>query len=477
MGKQNFVNVDRSTPMLLPPDLREWVEDDDLAHFVLEAVGACDLSRARVNGRGSGSAQYPPSMMLAVLLYCYATGTFSSRAIETLTYRNVSVRYLAANHHPDHDTICKFRRENRPLIKEVFAQVLHLAGALNLAQMGTICIDGTKILASANKRRTFNHEQLDQQELRLNQQIEELLDRAETADQAEADDATRLPEELKGRQKLRARVQEAREQLRAQVEERAREREADREAWKKEPIGDSPRKRSSEPGEKDRINLTDPQSALMPLAGGGYAQGYNAQLAVSAELHSIIVAADVCTQTNDRQQLEPMGEAVLQVAGEQLKTICVDNGYDNPRQVHALEECPGVEVICAQKKKGSTEKAPSEGKQEPPAGSEALQAEAAGSGSADAEAQVAAGARQSSARRRSQEIRDKMAERARSKEGRQQLKLRAITVEPVFGIIKSVLGFRRFLLRGLEKVQLEWELVAVAFNCRRLSRFAAAARR
>lgn len=475
MGKQNFVNVDRSTPMLLPPDLRDWVEDDDLAHFVLEAVGACDLSLARVNARGTGSAQYPPAMMLAVLLYCYATGTFSSRAIETLTYRNVSVRYLAANHHPDHDTLCKFRRENHPLIKEVFTQVLRLAGALNLAQMGTICIDGTKILASASKRRTFNREQLEQQELRLNQQIDELLARAETADQAEADDATRLPEELKGRQKLRDRVQQAREQLRAQVEERAREREADRQAWKKEPIGDCPRKRSTEPGKSDRINLSDPQSALMPLAGGGYAQGYNAQLAVSAELHSIIVASAVCTQTNDRQQLEPMGEAAVQVAGEQLKTLCVDNGYDSPRQIHALEERSGVEVICAQKKKNSTEKAPSEDEQEPPTGSGAVQGEATESASPPS-VESRTQARQALYHKRSKAIGERMAERARSKEGRRLLRLRRVTVEPVFGIIKSVLGFRRFMLRGLEKVKLEWELVAVAFNCRRLSRFAAARR-
>ena len=127
---ERFVNVDRQTPMFLLPDLREWVADNELAHLVLEAVELCDLRTARCNVRGSGSEQYPPSMMLALLIYAYTTGLFSSRRIERATYESVAVRYLCANHHPDHDTVAKFRRENEALFRSCFTQVLLLARKL-----------------------------------------------------------------------------------------------------------------------------------------------------------------------------------------------------------------------------------------------------------------------------------------------------------------------------------------------------------
>ncbi len=148
-----LVNVDRKTPMLLPPDLRDWVQDDDLVHFVIDAIAELDLSGSRINQRGTGDEQYPPSMMLALLIYCYATGIFSSRQIERATYQNVSVRYLAANTHPDHDTVARFRRENSSLIRSTFVQLLHLAKTSGLLRLGTVALDGTKMGASAAKRR------------------------------------------------------------------------------------------------------------------------------------------------------------------------------------------------------------------------------------------------------------------------------------------------------------------------------------
>src|ERR1700690_3325581 len=119
-----FVNIDRGTPMLLPPDLRDWVQEDDLAHFIIEAVQAVDLSLAALNVRGTGSEQYPPGMMLGLLIYCYAQGIFSSRQIERATHQHISVRYLTGNTHPDHDTVAKFRRENAALIRSAFVQLL-----------------------------------------------------------------------------------------------------------------------------------------------------------------------------------------------------------------------------------------------------------------------------------------------------------------------------------------------------------------
>ena len=150
-----FVNIDRETPMLLPVDMREWVRGDDLAHFVLEAVEGMELGVAAINQRGSGSEQYPPGMMMALLLYCYASGIFSSRRIEAASHWHVSVRYLAGNTHPDHDTIANFRRVNRELVQRSFVRVLELAREMGLLQMGTIVIDGTKLWANAAKRSHF----------------------------------------------------------------------------------------------------------------------------------------------------------------------------------------------------------------------------------------------------------------------------------------------------------------------------------
>ena len=425
--------------MLLPPDLRDWVSDDDLAHFILEAVEGVDLSQARVNMRGSGSKQYPPGMMLGVLIYCYATGVFSSRRIEQMTYRHLSVRYLAANEHPDHDTICTFRRENGPLIKAAFTQVLKLAAALNLAKVGSVCIDGTKILANAAKRRTFNEEELLTREKQLQSQIDALLEEAEEADQSTTEkDGTQLPGELKGREQLKQQIRRAREQLAEQVQERAKEREHARKDWEKERIGDRPRRLSSKPGNSDRINLSDPQSALMPMAKGGYEQGYNAQLGVSAELNAVIVAAEVNAQTNDRSQLLPMAKAVAAQIPEFFQQAVVDTGYDNSRHIFEVEGTLGVEVIC------SPQRSPSQKNQKRSGGRCAIH------------------------RKNLQRLRAKQRAKAESDEGKSWLRLRRMTVEPVFGLIKSVLGFRRFSLRGLEKVDLEWKLVAAAFNCRKL---------
>ena len=142
---ERCVNVDRQTPMFLPPDLREWAADNELAHLILEVVELCDVRAARCNVRGSGSEQYPPTMMLALLIYAYATGLFSSRRIERATYESVAVRYLCANHHPDHDTIAKFRRENEALFRSCFSQVLLLAQEAGVLRVGAVNVDGTRL--------------------------------------------------------------------------------------------------------------------------------------------------------------------------------------------------------------------------------------------------------------------------------------------------------------------------------------------
>jgi transposase len=401
----------------------------------MEAVAGTNLDGAVERVHGGGSLAYPPGLMLGLLIYAYAQGMFSSRAIERATYQHVGVRYLCANLHPDHDTICKFRRENRGLVKAVFAQVLQLAQAMGLLQVGTVCLDGTKILANAAKRRTLEWKQLEAVQKRVEGQIEELLAQAEAADTAGEADGGSLPQELASRRRLQEKMQEARTRLREMAVERAAERAEDRQKWEANPIGDAPREWRAEPQPQDRINLSDPQSALLPLKGGGYGPAYNVQVATSGEACALIVATGVCTQSNDRQQVLPMSQQIK--AAVSVQTLVMDGGYDHPRQIEESERTLEVEIYA------------------PP--------------QAAPERERRAGGRTSQARQRSQSLRAAMRTRVQSARGQELALLRQTTVEPAIGIIKSVLGFRRFSLRGLEKVSTEWELVALAFNCRRIA--------
>lgn len=426
-----FVDVDRNTPMLLPPDLRDWVERDDLVHFLVDALEVLDLSAARINHRGTGSEQYPPGMMLALLIYCYANGIFSSRQIEKATYQNVSVRYLAANRHPDHDTIASFRRQNSTLLRSAFVQLLQLARRAGMLQVGVLALDGTKLQANASKRKTLTAAQIEQELSHLDQRISQLLESAEKADQNDTD-STELPVELTDAQARRARLMEAKAQLDQQVHRRHRQRQ---EEYERRPPGDRPRRVPAEPRPTDTINPTDPDSRLTPSAQARCIQGYNAQLVVSAQHRGLIVAADVVPDANDIQQLEPMIEQAVENVGP-VSHVLVDTGYENVRQIVALEKRHRLEVLC------------------PPAATANAKEQEVG---------------RSPWRRQRKAKRQQLRDRLQTGVGRTLYRLRRTTVEPAIGIIKSTLGFVRFGLRGLNHVKTEWLLVSLAFNCRRMA--------
>lgn len=403
-----YVNIDRDTPMLLPCDLRDWVAQDDLVHFVLEAVNGVDLRGVPMNERGTGSEQYPPRMMLGLLIHSYATGVFSSRKIERLTYQDLSVRYLCGNTHPDHDTIADFRARHRDLFQRSFVAVLKLARELKLVHLGTVHIDGTKILADATKRVTLDAAMLDQQlELADRELSEALLEQAEQADRDDTDRGYRLPRELADAAQRKAKLQAAREVLEARAA-----------------AAITPRKTT--------VNLTDPDSRLVPDPKGGYHQGYNAQLAVEA--HGVIVGQCVSQTTNDRVELAATAASVVAEPGE-IAHLVVDQGYDNQPQITAVEEALDVTVVCTPQRSSGT---PSP--------------------------------RRTHARAQRAALRLQRARFAHSPLGRELLYERQTTIEPVIGSIKHNLGFRRFHLRGLEKVRSEWSLVTTAYNCRQLWR-------
>jgi hypothetical protein len=293
------------------------------------------------------------------------------------------------------------------------------------------------MMANAAKRRSMSLKELKEGEARLQQRIEELLAEAEAADSRPESSSGSLPGELAGRQKLKEKFQQARALLAEQTRERATERDRDREQWKANPIGDAPRKVDPQPKEADRINLTDPQSSFMPMYTGGYAAGFNAQMAVTGEGCGLIVATEVCQQSNDRQQLLGMARLIKEAVPE-VEQIVVDTGYDHARQIEEAERLLEVKVYCPPQEAPT----PSKPRKKQPKASQ----------------------------KRSQHLREQMRERVKSPDGKRLMRLRKTTVEPAFGIIKQTLGFRRFSLRGLEKVRTEWTLVALAFNCRRIAR-------
>jgi transposase len=450
-----FVNVDRNTPMFLPPDIREWVGGNDLAHYILEAVEVTDLSTAARNERGSGSAQYPPGMMLALLIYCYATGTLSSRRIERATFESLAVRFLCANEHPDHDTIATFRRVNEPLIKQCFVRVLELARESGLGQLGTVCIDGTKLLANASKRRTHSAAAVSEELRLLEVEVEGLLARAAVEDNQPEQDGLTLPQALDNAAKRREVLKRALANLEARKPV-AREpappagktrkpvaREPAPPAGKtRKPVAREPAPPAVEPpppkaqlprakASAPQVHLSDPDSALMPTRQAGYVQGYNAQLCVQADGLGLIVAALVTNQTNDRQQLVPVLAAIPKELG-QPKEVLVDCGFDNSAQIAQVEASGYTTVYC------------------PPSG-------AIGQPSRSRERELL----------RHQRL--QMAARLASPAGAALYRRRQTAAEHPFSVIKHSLGFGRFRLRSLAKVSLEWLLLALAYNCRKLA--------
>ncbi len=341
---ERLVNVDRETPMLLPVDLRQWVPENDLVHFVISAVDSMNLSAVSVNTRGSGSKQYPPRMMLALLIYCYANGVFGSRRIERATYRDVAVRYLTGDTHPDHDTICAFRRENGQAVKQAFAEVLDLARQMGLVKVGTVSVDGTHIKANASKHKSLRYDRAGELEKLLRKDIEELLARAENADRQETEDDQKLPREIARREALLEKMRWAREELEKRANREDVKKENEDNAQGPTPGGGTP---VGQPKDSQQINLTDPDSALMRKSRhDSYEQAYNAQVVVEAEGSQLILATDVITTPSDANELKVALENVVQSVGP-VQRMLADGGYVNAEAIEEVGEKVDLYVAIA----------------------------------------------------------------------------------------------------------------------------------
>jgi transposase len=444
----NFRPTDRNTDFLMPPSVNEWLPERHLARFIMEVVERLDVRAMTGSYRGSGSASYHPTVLLSLLVYGYATGVFSSRKLERASYDSVAFRFIAGNEHPDHDTIATFRRRFLKQIETLFVEVLKLAREMGILKLGTVALDGTKIHANASRHSALSYEHAGKLEAQLKAEVADLLARAEAADQADVPDGMSIPDELARREDRLAKLAEARAKIEARAKERLQQEQAEYEArlaardakaaaTGRKPGGRAPLPPKEGPLPQDQINLTDEASRIMPVAGGGFDQCYNAQAVVAAD-SLLVVSTNVVQAANDKQQLAPMLEQLKALPEELSKpeTLLADNGYFSAANVTVCEAAGIVPLIATGREPHHPSLAERFGvAPEAPKDPTPVQA---------------------------------MAHRLKTPEGKARYALRKQVPEPVFGIIKSVLGFRQFHLRGLESVRGEWSLVTMAWNLKRM---------
>ena len=444
-----FKDIDRHSLFLMPPSVDDWVPEDHLARFVVDIVSRLDISVIRNSYAGRGSDAYPPRMMAALLFYAYATGVFSSRKIEQATYDSVAFRYVAVNTHPDHDTIATFRRRFLKELKALFTQILLVAHEMGVMKLGSVSLDGTKIKANASKHHALSWEYACKLEKQLKGEIEELLRKANRADKKEdLPEGMNIPEELarrgsrleaiaaaKAEIERRAAQRFAKEQEEHQAKVAARE--AKEKATGKKPRGRTPTPPEPGPKSKDQVNLTDSDSRIMPSSSGGFDQAYNAQAAVDVD-SMLIVENHITQQSNDKLELVPAVENLSSLPGSlgAVDALLADAGYFSETNVDQCEGKNIVPYIAAERQQHNM----------------ALEERFSEPGPLVAPADPVT----------------EMKHRLKTMAGKAIYAKRKSTVEPVFGIIKAVMGFRQFLLRGSKLVAGEWGLVCIAYNIKRL---------
>jgi transposase len=430
---------------LFPPSPHDWLPEGDLVYFLLDTVATLDLTAifAHYERELRGQPPFHPRMMVALLLYCYATGTRSSRKIMRRCHVDVACRVIVGEDIPDFRTISDFRKIHLARLEALFVEVLKLCALAGLARVGTIALDGTKVKANASRHKAMSYDRMKAEEARLQKEIAAILAEARATDDAEDlrhgpdRHGDELPDELARRRSRLAKIQGARKLLEERARIEAAEEAARRQAEGRSPPATPPAE--AVPGPKDQINFTDPESRIMKASNKGWDQCGNAQ-AVTNE-HQIILAADVTDQANDVRQVVPMVDqtrANLDAAGvkDAIKAVLGDAGCYSEANAADLER-RGIEAYLATERLKHHEKVASAPRGRIPGGLTAKQ---------------------------------RMARKLRTKKGREMYAKRKGMIEPIFGQMKQVLGLRQFSMRGLSSMRGEWRLMATVHNLLKLWR-------
>ena len=444
MRDYRFIPYEPNKPLELAPDIRKWLPPDHLALFIGDVVDTLDLSEITeeyLHLQG-GHPAYHPIMMLKLLFYGYCVGIRSSRRIERKTYEDVAFRVLSCDSHPDHSRISDFRKRHLGVISRLFVQVLEICKQAGLVKLGHVALDGTKMKANASRHKAMSYGRMVKKE--LSREVDRLLKQAEALDEQEdkkygkGKRGDELPEDLQFKEKRLAKIREAKLALEEKAREDAtRKGKSDKDGKPPEEGGSGPSETSEvKPKPKNQRNFTDPDSRIM-LDGAtkAFTQGYNAQAAVDCT-SQVIVCADVTQQANDKQQLVPMLEQIEENLGEIPDRILADAGYFTKEAVESIAQGFTEPFIPSERIKHGDSPEPAPRGRIP-----------------DKTTVV-----------------DRALRKLKTKVGKQTYSKRKETIEPVFGQIKEGRGIRTFLLRGLEKVKGEWNLVCLTHNILKLWR-------
>ncbi len=413
---------------LLPPSLQDWLPEDHLTYFVSDLVDEMDLSGIESvhEQEDRGQPPYHPRMMVKVLLYAYCVGLFSSRRIQKRLMEDVGFRVLAAGNAPDFRTISDFRKKHREALEGLFQQVLRMALEAGAMKVGRVALDGSKVKANASKHKAMSYGHMKRRERELREEVKKLLGQADREDEEEDrrygkdSRGEELPEELRRRETRLKRIREARRALEARVREEAQE--------------EGKSVAEAKPKEKDQYNFTDPQSRIMKGADG-FVQGYNVQVAVE-ETFQLIVGQTVTQQANDKEQLKPMVEVIQKQAGQKPEELLADSGYCSDENLKYMARKRIDTYLATQRAKHG---------------------------------QIAVPCKRGPIPKWATRV-ERMRRKLQTKVGKRIYAARKGIVEPVFGQIKQVRGFRQFLLRGVEKVSMEWALVCLTHNILKMHR-------
>jgi len=442
-----FIQSNRKQAYLLPPSIDEWLPGDHLARYIVEITEQLDLSPIYNTYTGAGGkAAYEPKVLLALLFYGYATGTFSSRKLERATYDSVAFRYIAANTHPDHDTIAAFRQRFLSQLRALFLEILMIAKETGMLKVGNVSLDGSKIKANASKHKALSYAYANKLQEQLESEIKTLMQKAKEADSEEENDGMNIPEEIARREDRIAVIKEAKAKIEQQAKARYKEerqaydekiaaRKAKEEQTGRKPRGKAPRPPQEGPKAKDQINLTDEESRIMKSSGGGFEQCYNAQASVEHDSR-LIVHQHISQRANDKRELAPALQWFTEHPRLKPSCIVMDAGYFSNDNIILCETRTITPYISFGKEQHN----------------QPLEERFKAAGPLPENSSAA----------------ERMKHRLQSREGKTIYAKRKSTVEPVFGIIKQTMGFRQFLLRGVKKVKGEWDLVCIAYNLKRM---------